>query len=138
MWFGIQHLGLLAGILALRGAGVPGAGRARGIGVWLAAAGMALLTVTELLAVTARDADLDQYAYLNVLYSIAIRRGGGWSGWRGWVVLVTGIWVFVPMIPAPLELAFWVGFALPFGFLLGLARTVLVVLALIDGTGSRA
>ena len=33
----------------------------------------------------------------------------------------------------PVELAFWIGFALPFGPLLGLARTALVIAALASG-----
>ena len=33
--------------------------------------------------------------------------------------------------PLPVELLFWIGFALPFGPLLGLARTVLVVAILL-------
>ena len=33
------------------------------------------------------------------------------------------------LVMLPLELAFWIGFALPFGLVLGIARTVLVVMA---------
>lgn len=114
VWFAIQHLGLLAGIVAILRAGVVGAGRAGRVGVGVGAAGMALLTATELLAVTARDADLNEYGYLNALYGIssiltgvglivagvAVRRARIWSGWRNWIVLIAGIWVFVPMFPA--------------------------------------
>ena len=45
-----------------------------------------------------------------------------------WAGSDLGLWLALALLP--LELAFWIGFALPFGFLLGLARTVLVVLAL--------
>lgn len=113
-WFGIQHLGLLAGTLALPASGLLGSSRAGRAGAWAASAGMALLAVTELLAISAKDADLDQYAYLNVLYGVstvlsgvglilagvAVRRAGRLSGWQSWVVLAAGIWVFVPMTPA--------------------------------------
>lgn len=121
VWFAVQHVGLLAGIVALLGAtaagsAVVGSGRAGRLGVWSAAAGMAILTATELLAVQARDADLDEYGYLNALYGVscilagaglvvaglAVRRSGAWIGWRRWVVLVTGIWVLIPMFPAML------------------------------------
>jgi len=114
VWFGIQHLGLLAGIVALLGSGLVGTARAGRLGVWLAVAGMALLTATELLAVTARHAALDQFTYLNALYGVAsllsgvglfvagvtVRHDGRLRGWQRWVVLVSGIWVFVPMTPA--------------------------------------
>lgn len=119
VWFAFQHLGLLVGILALLGAGVLGAGVLGGgrlgrLGVSVAAVGMSLLTVTEVLAVTARHSALDEHAYLNALYGVssilsgvgliaagvAIRRAGAWTGWRSWVVLVGGVWVFVPMFPA--------------------------------------
>jgi hypothetical protein len=44
-----------------------------------------------------------------------------WTGHRAASVLA--------IVLLPLELAFWIGFALPFGPVLGLARTVLVILA---------
>ncbi len=49
-----------------------------------------------------------------------------WSGGRA------GLWLALALLPA--ELVFWVGFALPFGPLLGLARTVLVVVTLVRAT----
>ena len=50
-----------------------------------------------------------------------------------WSGSTLALWLALALLP--LELAFWIGFALPFGFVLGLARTVLVVLALV-GTPS--
>lgn len=35
-----------------------------------------------------------------IVAGIAVRRRGRWTGWRGVVVLVAGIFVFVPMMPA--------------------------------------
>ncbi len=40
-------------------------------------------------------------------------------------------WLALALLP--LELVFWIGFALPFGPLLGLARTALVVATLVSG-----
>lgn len=51
------------------------------------------------------------------------------------VALAVILWAGHPSAPAlshallPLELVFWIGFALPFGLLLGLARTVLLLVA---------
>jgi len=41
------------------------------------------------------------------------------------------LWLALALLPV--ELAFWVGFALPFGPVLGLARTALVVAVLLSG-----
>ena len=116
IWFFVQHLGLLAGIAALARAAVMAHGRSARWGSGLAVSGMALLAVTELIAITARNSTYpgEGTALLDVLYGvssvgvgvglvlagIAVRLGGRWTGWRGFVVLVAGIFVFVPMMPA--------------------------------------
>lgn len=116
VWFFVQHLGLLAGIAALARAAVMAKGRSAGWGTGLAVSGMALLAVTELIAITARHSSYpgDRTGMLDALYGassvavgvglilagIAVRKGGRWTGWRGRVVLVAGIFVFVPMVPA--------------------------------------
>jgi hypothetical protein len=116
VWFFVQHLGLLAGIAALARAAVMAPGRRGRWGTGLAVSGMALLAVTELIAITARDSTYpgEDTGLLDVFYGassvavgvglilagIAVRNGGRWTGWRGLVVLVTGIFVFVPMMPA--------------------------------------
>ena len=48
--------------------------------------------------------------------------------WRG---ATAAPWLALALLPA--ELLFWIGFALPFGPLLGLARTALVVAMLVSG-----
>ena len=48
-----------------------------------------------------------------------------------WRDAATAPWLALALLPA--ELVFWIGFALPFGPLLGLARTVLVVAVLVFG-----
>jgi hypothetical protein len=45
-----------------------------------------------------------------------------------WQGATSGRWLALALLPV--EVLFWIGFALPFGFLLGLARTALVVTAL--------
>jgi hypothetical protein len=116
IWFFVHHLGLLAGIAALARAKIMAPGRRARWGTGLAAWGMALLAVTELIAITARDSTYpgDGTGLLDALYGvstlavgvglilvgIAVRRRRRWAGWRGLVVLVTGIFVFVPMMPA--------------------------------------
>ena len=115
-WFFVHHFGLLAGIVALPRAEVMAPGRNARWGIGFATSGMVLLAVTELMAITARNSTYpgDGTALLDVLYGIsslavgvglilagiAVRRRGRWTGWRGLVVLVAGIYVFVPMTPA--------------------------------------
>ncbi len=116
IWFFVQHIGLLAGIAALVRAEVLIPGRSARWGTGLAVSGMALLAVTELIAIAARNSTYpgEWTGFLDALYGvssvavgvglilagIAVRRGGRWSGWRGAVVLVAGVFVFVPMMPA--------------------------------------
>ena len=116
VWFFVQHLGLLAGIAALARADSLAPGLSARWGTGLAASGMALLAVTELIAITARNSTYpgDGTGLLDALYGIssvavgvglilagiAVRRRARWTGWRGLVVLVAGMFVFVPMTPA--------------------------------------
>jgi hypothetical protein len=48
-----------------------------------------------------------------------------------WRNAPAALWLALALLP--FELVFWIGFALPFGSLLGLARTALVVAALVTG-----
>ena len=115
-WFGIHHLGLLAGLLALRWAGALPDTRPARWGWAAAVIGMAGLAVTELVAIAAADADVDSGigAALGGLYGVtctamgvgllmagaSMWRAHAWEGWRRGVVLALGVWVFVPMFPA--------------------------------------
>ncbi len=136
LWFAVQHLGLLVGLFGLRLAAVAGAGRPAVWGPIIGIAGMVLLTLTELVAIGAAD---DPYPssltnVLDGLYAvaslgvgvgltvvgIAVLRTRQWTGWRRWVPLTLGVWVFVPMtpaivagyVPARLAIAAWMlGFA---------------------------
>ena len=116
VWFGIHHLGLLAGLLALRWADVLPETRPARWGWAAAVTGMAGLAVTEFAAIAAADSDYDTGigAVLGGMYGItctamgvgllmagvAIWRARTWEGWRRGLVLAMGIWVFVPMFPA--------------------------------------
>ena len=48
-----------------------------------------------------------------------------------WRETTAAPWLALALLPV--ELVFWIGFALPFGPLLGLARTALVVASLVSG-----
>jgi|SoiMethySBSTD1v2_1073268.scaffolds.fasta_scaffold543906_2 hypothetical protein len=115
VWFFVQHLGLVAGIAGLLASGAAGPSRwARG-GLVAAMAGMLMLGATELWAITKADATYPSAETdpLDALYGVdsilcglglvvagvAVARAGRWTGWRRWVPLATGVWVFVPMTP---------------------------------------
>jgi hypothetical protein len=49
------------------------------------------------------------------------------GGWLLWSQPSAG--ALLGLVLLPLELAFWIGFALPYGLLLGIARTVLILVA---------
>lgn len=56
-----------------------------------------------------------------VVVGVLLWRDATWAPWMALALL-------------PIELVFWIGFALPFGPLLGLARTALVVAILVAGS----
>jgi hypothetical protein len=51
------------------------------------------------------------------------------AGWLLWQQPDAGVWVALALLPV--ELVFWIGFALPWGLVLGVARTVVILVALI-------
>lgn len=115
-WFVVQHLGLLAGQWGLRVGGAAGTGQLVRWGHWVGLVGMALLTATELLAITAaRDpypstltSILDACYGVSVIgvglgmtaVGIGVFRQRRWLSWHRWVPLAIGVWVFIPMTPA--------------------------------------
>lgn len=112
--FAVQHVALVIGIAALLR--LAGGSRAARTGLVTAAAGLALLTAMELVAITATGSTVDdpQALLIGTLYGvptvltgvglvvggIGLGRAGVWTGrWR-WLVLATGLYVFVVLLPA--------------------------------------
>lgn len=116
VFFFVQHLGLLLGLVGLYRAQVTGPARTGRWGLRVATAGMALLAFMEMAAITALNADYptSRTDVLDIGYGVAsFTIGAGlvvagvavvrtriWRGWQRPLLLVTGIYVFVPMIPA--------------------------------------
>ena len=116
LWFVVQHLGLMTGQWGLRISGVAGTGPLVRGAHWVGLVGMALLAVTELLAIAAAR---DPYPstltnILDVFYGVSVVGVGvgvtavgvgvirqrQWLSWHRWVPLAIGVWVFIPMTPA--------------------------------------
>lgn len=118
--FALQHLLLLAGLVALL---LVAGGRLLRAGLWAAIAAMVVFAVQELVAISAvgEPADSPLAGTIESLYGIptialglalvvagvGALRGGVLPGPR-WLLLATGLFVFVVLIPAlmgPFELA---------------------------------
>jgi len=115
VFFFAHHLALAWGLYAVWQRGFAGGRRAARIGGPLSVAAMTLLGVHELVAISAADAAYPSprtdvietvYGALSMLNGAAlVALGVGvatarlWSGWRRWVTLAAGVYVFVPMTP---------------------------------------
>jgi hypothetical protein len=106
----------VVGIVALARSAWAARSRLARVGFWLAAVALGLLAVVEVIALSAANASLtDPEAVLIVslyglptlltgaglvLGGVGIARSSELTGWRRWLPLVLGVWVFVPMLPA--------------------------------------
>lgn len=118
--FFLQHLPLIAGVAALLLLPAVGASRAARIGTRTAVVGLLALAMNELVTITAYDAATDSHhaTLVESLYgppvlligiglviagAALLRQGtAAWPGarWMPAVVLLTGVYVFVPLTPA--------------------------------------
>lgn len=115
--FTVQHLGLLAGILALSALARLGAGRATRAGLGAAVTGLVGLTVTEavvaflglgITVTSARGAVLGSlYGLTSVTIGVGLVVAGAGlvrrpvlAGRGRFLPLALGVWVFLPLLPA--------------------------------------
>ncbi|EON22822.1 hypothetical protein CF8_3425 [Nocardioides sp. CF8] len=114
--FALTHVGMFLGLLALGWCGAVPPSRWARIARAAVLAGMALLAVNELVAITVAGEPSDSASAGNVgaVYGVATLmialgmivagaaaiRGGAWSGWQQWLPLVVGAWLIVPTMPA--------------------------------------
>jgi hypothetical protein len=116
VWFGVQHVGLMLGLVGLGLSGAAGTGRTGRFGLISAIGGMAVLTMTEFAAILAASASTGATVVTRleigygvsttlvgvglVIVGISVLRAAVWRGWRRFLPLTLGIYVFVPMTPA--------------------------------------
>lgn len=114
--FAVQHVALVIGVLALAGSAWSRRSRLARVGFGIGALGLILLTAMEIFAITAADSATvsEQADLVNSLYGIptlltgigmvmggiGFARASGLTGWRRWLPLVIGVYVFVPLFPA--------------------------------------
>lgn len=103
---GLIHLGELAALVALWLSGAAGAGLLGRIGLGLGCLGALLLAVAEVLTAGAPGTSDTLFAIAPtlvglglVLAGVAVVRAGRWSGWRRYVTLVLGVYVFAVLTP---------------------------------------
>lgn len=110
-WFAVQHLGLALGIWGLWDL----TNRRSRFGYYAALGGMLALSVTELAAIipATQQMDAPMVVALGAVYGVvsivigaglvamgvSALRSGVLFGWKRWVPISLGIWVFFPMLP---------------------------------------
>jgi hypothetical protein len=103
---GLIHLGELAAVVALALSGAAGTGPLTKLGVGLACLGALMFAVAEVTTLSADDTSDTLFAIAPslvglalILTGIAVVRTGRWSGWRRWVTLALGVYVFAVLTP---------------------------------------
>jgi hypothetical protein len=115
LFFAVQHLGLLAGLCGLAACVWRGGPRLLRVGLVTAAVGMLLLSVCEVVAITAADSFVgsaradavdNAYGVPVVLIGLGLTAAGASLAsrplvpGRRWVTLLLGVYVFVVLTPA--------------------------------------
>lgn len=114
--FAVQHLALVVGVLALARSQWARRSRLARIGFVVAVVGLLGLTAMEVFALTAANSATTsaEAQLVNNLYGaptmiiglgllvggIGFARSSGLVGWRRWLPLALGVYVFVPLLPA--------------------------------------
>ncbi len=103
---GLIHLGELAAVVALALSGAAGTGVLGRLGVGLAGLGALLLAVAEVITLSAPGTSDTLFTIAPnlvglglILAGIAVIRTGIWTGWRRFVTLALGIYVFAVLTP---------------------------------------
>lgn len=115
-WWGVQNIGVALGLFALWRSGAVGPSRLGRFGHYGAVTGMLGLAATELAGISAANDSMTttragvlvtMYGVFTLLIGVALILEGAailrtrkWQGWKRWLPLVLGLWVFVPMLPA--------------------------------------
>jgi len=103
---GVIHLGELATLLALGLSGAAGIGLLGRLGVGLGVLGALVLAVAEVLTLSAPATSETLFGVAPnlvglglILAGVAVVRTGRWTGWRRWVTLALGAYVFAVLTP---------------------------------------
>ena len=115
MLIALLRVGLILGLLGLWWSGAVPKTRGARFGQYAALVMMAVLTVTEGLAVSVERSPLDGtppvfgviYGAYTILLAAAllaeglgVTQGGVWQGWQRWLPLSLGVWLLIVVLPA--------------------------------------
>ena len=102
----VIHLGELATLVAVGLSGAAGTGLLGRLGIGVGVLGALLLAVAEVITLSAPATSETLFAIAPnlvglglVLAGIAVVRTGRWTGWRRWVTLALGVYVFAVLTP---------------------------------------
>lgn len=103
---GLIHLGELAIVVALGLSGAAGTGLLGRLGLGLGVLGALVLAVGEVITLSAPATSETLFAIAPVLVGLglvlagtAVVRTARWAGWRRWVTLGLGVYVFAVLFP---------------------------------------
>lgn len=116
VFFALQHVTMVAAIVALLRTPAVGSSRLAGTGLGIGIVGLASLSLLELAAIAAAHSVSGDplYGLIQSLFAIptmltgiglvlggiGVLRAGAWRGAKRFLPLILGIYVFVPLIPA--------------------------------------
>jgi hypothetical protein len=124
-YFAVNHVIFAITFVALQRSGALGGRRYAAVGAWIAVAGWLWLAAQEVWGVLLADSayptsttDVWESLYGgpvllvligSTLCGVAVARAGVWPGWRRWVVLLSAVWIVVPVLPALVSADFVAG-----------------------------
>ena len=142
---GVVHLAELAAVVALGRSGAAGTGVLAKLGLGLAGLGELMLAVAEVITVSATGLSDTLFAVAPnlvglglVLTGIAVIRTGRWTGWRRFVTLALGVYVFVVLTPVIIASGGPPAVAAVAGLLVWQVLWVLIAVAVLVETGRPA
>lgn len=116
VFFALQHVALMLMFYALLHSRAVGTSRLARWGLWVSLTGMGLTAVVEIFAITAAHAMVGDplYGLVSSLYGIptlvlgvglvlagiGVLRAKGWHGPARFLPLLSGVWIFVVLLPA--------------------------------------
>lgn len=142
---GVVHLGELAAVVAVGLSGAAGTGLLGRLGLGLTLLGELMFAVAEVTTLSAHGTSETLFAIAPnlvglglILAGIAVIRTGIWTGWRRWVTLALGVYVFAVLTPLIITTGGPPAYTAIAGLLVWQVLWVLIAVAVLVETGRPA